>query len=104
MIGIVDALGIESFIPLEGHYREAFLFRLRSKFNPQRNAVFFCLDFTDEEIDKINNLIETYEVKSFIKAGIIVTEKLDTINKTSHTQTNKMLNRIYKLRGYLWKE
>ena len=101
MIGIVDALGIESFVPLEGHQREAFLFRLRSKVNPQRNAVFFCLDFTDEEIDKINNLIESYEVQSFIEAGIIVTEKLDAINKTSHTQTNKMLNRIYKLRGYL---
>ena len=101
MIGIVDALGIDSFIPLEGHYRETFLFRLRSKFNTQRNAVFFCLDFTDEEIDKINNLIETYEVKSFIEAGIRVTEKLDSINKTSHTETNKMLNRIYKLRGYL---
>ena len=100
MIGIVDALGIDSFIPLEGHHREAFLFRLRAKFNPQRNAVFFCLDFTGEEIAKINSLIETYEVESFIKAGEIVTGKLDAIYKTSHTQTNKMFNNIYKNRGY----
>jgi len=101
MIGIVDALGIESFIPLEGHYREAFLFKIRAKANPQRNAVFFCLDFTDEEIDKINNLIESYTMQSFIEAGIIVTEKLDSINKTFHTQTNKKLYKIYKIRGYI---
>ena len=43
MIGIVDALGIESFIPLESHQREAFMFSLRSKANHQRNAVSFVL-------------------------------------------------------------
>ena len=101
MIGIVDEFGIESFIPLEGHYKEVFLFIIRCKINLQRNAVFFCLDFTDEEIDKINNLIEAYTVQAFIEAGMIVTEKLDSINKSNHTETNKMLNRIYKLRGYL---
>jgi len=101
MIGIVDALGIESFIPLEGHQKEAFLFSLRSKANQQRNAVYFCLNLTDEEIEKINNLIETKTEQSFVEAGIIITEKLDSINKTFHTETNKKLHEIYKLRGYI---
>ena len=101
MIGIVDALGIESFISLEGHQREAFMFSLRSKANQQRNAISFCLDFTGEEIEKINSLIETKTEQSFVEAGIIVTEKLDPINKTFHTETNKKLYEIYKLRGYI---
>ena len=101
MIGIVDALGIESFIQLEGHQREAFIFSLRSKANQQRNAISFCLDFTDEEIEKVNNLIKAKTEQSFIEAGMIVTEKLDSINKTLHTETNKNLYKIYKLRGYI---
>lgn len=101
MIGIVDALGIESFISLEGHQREAFMFSLRSKANQQRNAVSFCLNLTGEEIKKINSLIETKTEQSFIEAGIIITEKLDSLNKTSHTKTNKKLYEIYRLRGYI---
>ena len=101
MIGIVDALGIESFITLNGHQREAFIFSLRSKANLQRNAINYCLDFTDEEIDKINNLIEAKTEKSFIEAGTIVTEKLDSLKKAKHTETNKKLYEIHKLRGYI---
>lgn len=101
MIGIVDALGIESFITLDGHPREAFMFSLRSKANLQRNAINYCLDFTDEEIDKINNLIEAKTEKSFIEAGTIVTEKFDSLNNTSYTEINKKLYEIYKIRGYL---
>ena len=101
MIGIVDALGIESFIPLEGHQREAFIFSLRSKANQQRNAINYCLDFTDEEIKKINNLIEVKTEQSFVEAGVIVTEKLDSLNRTFHTKANKKLYEIYKLRGYI---
>ena len=101
MIGIVDALGLESFIPLEGNQREAFMFNMRSKANKQRNAVSFCLDFTGEEIEKISSLIEAKTEQSFIEAGIIVTEKLDSINKTLHTETNKKLYEIYNLRGYI---
>ena len=101
MIGIVDALGIESFIPLEGHQRETFIFNLRAKANQQRNAISFCLGFTGEEIKKINNLIKIETEQSFVEAGIIVTEKLDSLNKTSHTKTNKKLYEIYKLRGYI---
>lgn len=101
MIGIVDALGIESFISLVGHQREAFIFSLRSKANQQRNAVSFCLDFTGEEIEKINSLIEAKTEQSFVEVGIIITEKLDSINKTFHTKTNKKLYEIYNLRGYI---
>jgi len=101
MIGIVDALGIESFIPLECHQREAFIFSLRAKANQQRNAISFCLDFADKEIEKINSLIGTKTEQSFVEAGMIVTEKLDSINKTFHTETNKKLYEIYKLRGYI---
>jgi len=101
MIGIVDSLGLESFITLDGHKREAFMFSLRSKVNQQRNAISFCLDFTDEEIDKINSLIKVKTEESFIEAGIIVTEKLDSINKTFHTEINKKLYEIHKLKGYI---
>ena len=44
-MGIIDEFGIDSFMTLEGNYKQAFLFFSRSKF--QRNAVFFCIDFTD---------------------------------------------------------
>jgi hypothetical protein len=101
MIGIVDALGIESFIPLEDHQKEAFMFSLRSKANNQRNAISYCLNFTDEEIEKINSLLKEKTEQSFVEAGIIITEKLDSINKTFHTETNKNIYRIYKLRGYI---
>ena len=77
------------------------MFSLRSKANQQRNAVSFCLDFTGEEIEKINNLINAKTEQSFVEAGIIVTEKLDSINKTFHTEKNKKLYEIYKLRGYI---
>lgn len=100
MIGIIDEFGIESFIPLEGHYKEAFLFIIRSKVNLQRNAVFFYLDFIDKEINKIKNLIESHSVKSFNEAGIIIIEKLNSLNKAS-TKTDKLLNRFYKLRKRL---
>ena len=100
MIGIVDALGIESFIPLEGHYNEAFLFIIRSKVNLQRSAVFYCLDFTDKEVNKVKNLVESHVVKSYNEAGIIIIEKLISSNMAS-TKTTKLLNRFYKLRGYI---
>ena len=100
MIGIVDALGIESFITLDDHQKEVFIFNLRSKANQQRNAINYCFDFTDEEIEKINNLITTKTEKSFIEAGIIVTIKLDSLNSTNHTKTNKKFNEIYKLREF----
>src|SRR5680860_1198107 len=101
MIGIVDAFGLESFIPLEGNQRKAFMFNMRSKANQQRNAINYFLDFTDEEIEKINNLIKTKTEQAFIEAGIIVTEKLDSINKTFHTEINKKLYEIHKLRRYI---
>jgi len=97
MIGIVDEFGVESFIPFET--RQAFLLMLRAKLNLQRIAVFYYLDFTDKEINKINHLISSHEVKSYNEAGIIVLEKLNSIK--SITKTNKLLNRFYKLRERL---
>jgi len=98
MIGIIDELGVESFIPFD--VRQAFLLMLRAKLNQQRTAIFYCLDFTDKEINKIFNLIESREVKSYNEAGIIALEKLNSQNKAS-TKTNKLLNRFYKLRERL---
>lgn len=95
MIGIIDEFGIDSFVPLEGNYKQAFIFFIKSKF--KRNAVFFCLDFTDKEINKIRNLVESHEVKSFNDAGIFVIEKLILLNNAS-TKTKNLLNRFYRLR------
>ena len=97
MIGIVDEFGIESFIQFDA--RQSFLLMLRAKLNQQRTVIFYCLDFTDKEINKINNLISSHEVKSYNEAGIIVLEKLISIKST--TKTNKLLNRFYKLRERL---
>lgn len=98
MIGIIDEFGIESFMPLEGHLKEAFFFIIRSKLNIQKNVIFFCLDFTEKEINKIRNLTESHEVKLFNEAGIIVIGKLDSQNKAS-TKTDKLLSRFYQLRA-----
>lgn len=100
MIGIIDEYGIENFIPLEGNYRQSFLFFIRAKINLQGNAIFFCLDFTGKEINKINNLVLSHEVKSFNEAGIIIAEKINSLNKTS-VKINKLLTRFYKLREKL---
>lgn len=96
MIGIIDEFGIENFIPLEGNLKQAFIFFIRSKF--QRNAVFFCLDFMEKEINKIRNLAESHEVKSFNDAGIIIIKKINFLNK-SNAKTNKLLSRFYELRA-----
>ena len=95
MIGIIDEFGIESFIPLERHLKEAFFFIIRSKF--QKNAVFFFIDFTEKEVTKINNLVSSHEVKSYNEAGIFIIEKLSSQNKTS-IKTERLLNRFYELR------
>lgn len=100
MIGIIDEYGIENFIPLVGNYKRAFLFFIKSKINIQGNVVFFCLDFTGKEINKINNFVLSREVKSFNEAGIIIAEKINSLNKTS-AKTNKLLARFYKLRENL---
>jgi len=95
MTGIIDEFGIESFISLEGHLKEAFLFFIRSKL--ARNAIFFCIDFTDEEINRINNLVESHDVKLFNDAGITVIEKINSLNK-GNAKIEKLLRRFYDLR------
>lgn len=99
IIGIVDEFGIESFAPLEGNLKQAFIFFIRSKLNLNRIAIFYCLEFTDKEINKINNLIQSHDVKSYDEAGIIILEKLNSIKSTA--KTKKLLNRFYKLRERL---
>ena len=101
MIGIVDALGIESFIPFEGNESCVAIFNLRAQANKQRNAVSYCLDFTNIEISRIGKFINSSEELRLIKAGKIVTKRIDEGNKTFHTETNKKLYEVYKLRGYL---
>lgn len=96
MIGIVDEFGIESFMPLQGNLYQAFLLIIRSKINFQRNTLFYCLDFTDREINRIQHLIGSREVKSYNEAGIIIAEKLD-----KSTKKEKLLNRFYRLRERL---
>ena len=97
MIGIIDEFGIDSFMTLEGHLKEAFLFIIRSKLNLQRSVVFFCLDFTDREINKIRNLAESHEVKSFNEAGIFVIEKINLQNN-GNIKTDRLIKRFYELR------
>lgn len=97
MIGIIDEFGIDSFIPLEGHYKEALLFIIRSKINLQRNAVFFCIDYTEKEVNKINNLVSSHEVKSYNDAGVAIIEKINLLNK-GNAKTDNLLNRFYKLK------
>jgi len=58
---------------------------------------FFCLDFTDKEIIKINNLVSTRDVKLYNEAGIIIIEKINSLNK-GNSKIDKLLNRFYKLR------
>lgn len=99
MIGIVDEFGIESFISFEGHYKEAISFIIRSKINIQRTALFFCLDFTDDEIDNIKRLASSREVKSFNEAGITILEKLNSIVGTDNANISKLLKRFYELRN-----
>lgn len=97
MIGIIDEFGIDSFIPLESNLKEAFFFIIRSKLNLQRNTVFFCIDFTDNEINRIRNLVESHEVKLFNQAGIFIIEKINSLNK-DNAKIDKLLNRFYEFR------
>ena len=99
MIGIVDTLGIESFIPLEGNERRLILFSLRARFNAQRNAQCYCLDLTSSEINKINEIIKDRKRESFIEAGKIITKKIDETKGTDLTEVNRQLLKMHKLRG-----
>ncbi|MCL5772314.1 MAG: hypothetical protein M1479_08580 [Actinobacteria bacterium] len=72
MIGIVDEFGIDSFMPLEDNYKQAFIFFIRSKLSLNRSVTFFCLDFTEKEISKINNIVSSHEVKQYNEAGIMI--------------------------------
>lgn len=101
MIGIVDEFGVESFMPLEGNLKQVLLLNIRSKVNFQRNAIFFCLDFTEKEVIKMNSLIESSKVKSFNEAGIMIVEKINF--QCSIRQTEKLLGRFYKLRNRILK-
>lgn len=101
--GIVDALGLESFIrynnepKLEAEQRLSQL-KLRAQFNPQRNAVAYKIKLSEETIEIIKDLMTA---EHFIKAGKIITTFLDKINGTKLTETNKHLQKIQELRGYL---
>jgi len=97
-IGIVDALGVESFMPLDANKDKAFVLDLRAKANPQRNAIVYVLDFTEEETLPIIDLIGKQE---FVEAGKIITKKLDAITNSKNTEVNEKLQEIYKIRGYL---
>lgn len=101
--GIVDALGLESFIEFDERQerktkREFTLLELRAKFNPQRNAVAYKIELPDADIKKIVKLIGQ---GLFVEAGQIVTRYLDSANGTKLTEINKHLQTIQKLRGYL---
>ena len=98
MTGIIDEFGIDCFISLEGHLKEALLFFIRSKL--ARNEVFFCIDLTDKEVNRINNLVSSHEVKLFNEAGIIIVEKKNTIDK-GNAKTGKLARRFYELRERL---
>lgn len=93
MIGIIDDFGIESFMPLEGNSNQALMLIIRAKVNFHRNEIFYCLDLTDKEINRINHLVGSHEVKSFNEAGIIILKKL-----SKNAKIEKLLDRFYKLR------
>lgn len=100
MIGIIDEFGIESFIPSQGNLKQALLLIIRSKLNFYRITIFFYLDFTDKEINKIQHLVRSQEVRSYNEAGIIILEKLNSLNKVK-AKTDKLLRRFYMLRDRL---
>ena len=102
-LGIVDALGLESF---KGYVSKAtyemekqlgFL-KLRAQLNPQRNAVAYVIEISPKDVKKVKALLDK---KSFIKAGQIITKILDKRDGKNLTKINKNLLNIYKLRGYL---
>lgn len=97
MIGIIDEFGIESFTPFDAG--QSFLLMLRAKLNQQRTAVFYCLEFTDKEINKINHLISSNDVRAYNEASIIIVEKLNSIKQTANIK--KLLNRFYELKERL---
>lgn len=101
--GIVDALGIESFIrhdkkPKPEMEKQLQLLKLRAQFNPHRNAVAYKIELPDADIKKIVDLMDK---GLFVKAGQIITRYLDSGNGTRLTEINKHLFKKYKLRGYL---
>ena len=92
---MIDEFGIKNCISLEGHLKEALLFFIRSKL--ARNEVFFCIDLTDREINRIKNLVESHDVKLFNKAGIFIIEKLNSQNK-GNKKINRLLSRFNELK------
>jgi len=101
MMGIVDALGLESFMPFEANRDNIILLKIRVKANTHRNAIYYCLNFTEEEINTIRNTIKDGKREGFIEAGVMVILKIDSIDGSNHTVTNKKIRNNYKAMGYL---
>lgn len=102
-LGIVDALGLESFIKYDEKQeqkmeRELKFLKLRAQLNPQRNTVVYKIELPDIEIEKIKILLKEGQ---FVKAGQIVTRYLDSANGTKLTEKNKHLQVVRRIKGYL---
>lgn len=102
-VGIVDALGLESFKGYDAKSKQEMeerlrFLQLRAQFNPQRNAIAYKIKLGEETIEVIEGLMKK---ELFRKAGKIITTFIDKIEGTALTAINKNLYKVYKLRGYL---
>jgi hypothetical protein len=48
-VGIADAHGIESFVPLEGNEKQMFYFTMRAALNRQRHALVYQVELNEEQ-------------------------------------------------------
>ena len=90
-------MGLESFMALEDNQQKILLLKIRARANTHRNAKYFCMEFTDKEIVTIKNIIKEKEGDSFIKAGEMITGKIDSLDGANHTEMNSHLRRSYKI-------
>lgn len=101
--GIIDAYGIESVFRYDKEQKQEMekklkLLELRATFNPQRNAIVYKIELIKDEIEKIRSCIKK---QKFIRAGNILTKKIDERDGTKYTEINKGLLKLHKKQGYL---
>ena len=88
-MGIADCHGIESFMPVKGHDRDAFVLLLRAQTNRQRHAVFYVVNINEGVARRINEELAKKNRECYIKAlNILKTNTVPNMNLSFPRQFN----------------
>lgn len=57
-MGIADAHGIESFVPVDGNEKQAFIFKMRAMANRHRHALWYIVEISEAGVKRVQKEID----------------------------------------------